>query len=818
MKKGVPCEESVAAPRGLSNDDGASSDADLDDAQVSCSHLQDDQIPAYTDFPTTSRIDVPFSDISIPDVPSFDHMVLQTTTVDISDTRPMSDLNNNQFLAPVEKEVRTSAHPEPLGLQHDASQPKPASGQFEGLLANVLSTSMNDAEASQTPMTPSGSYWDSFEMPVYDATMFNFDFGQAFPDIGTLSSVDPEAQGRTPEQIICAEGAKAFSSSSTWNWIPNASDTGAAEEPNPAALPQRLKCVPTGFTSQLSLEVRRHSFGPHEHSRVLAILLGQCDKNNVVRLATSFPSHHSLEYLFHVGLQFQSIGSPLQFIHAPTFELSSTHGELICALVACGAFLSPVAAMQSLGSAMPELVHGAIQAKWIRANSSSRDLDLMQAYSVLQHIMLWSGSERRVEIGESHLQPIVTILRRSGMLHSDHYKDVTPQQSDTIEKREQDWKDWAHQESKIRTIHEIFVLGVATSMSRFINPILPCAEMKLPLPSSNKLWNATSAAGWHEEWLALHKDQPQTRSSLADVTRKLLIDQPRTLVSSIGLSPEIRLLRAYGLWDTIYNCQQTISWLSETSFHTTVPGLSAQIEATVRALNASDSNCSHGRDLQDPCATLGAATTGSNEHFQDADLLHHYLNLGLAAPLKRISAFAGREGEHEARRVLPALQEWVSGRDARRSLWHASMILFHARDLVPGRRRNIHVLLIFHAGLVFWTYGVILNAPALNCRRRQDNDIMPHAYANNRAEFCLDGTLSQAIEKFIACGIGSPVITIERDSSPSVITVIDHPAVLLEEACLLLVKADGGDLPHFTSGVAQLMRNLVQATQAIGYG
>ncbi|KAF9768972.1 hypothetical protein IL306_013673 [Fusarium sp. DS 682] len=820
-KKGVPCEESTAAQREPLNDDNALSDANLDGAEVPFSYLPDRPIPVTTGPQAESRTEVAFPNTSLAGVPNFNHVVPQTRSVHISDTQPVEDPSSNQSRAPVRREVSPSAHPETSRIQYEAHQVASASGQFEGLLNNLLFTSPNDDEVTQGPVMPSGPYWDPFGTDVHDATMFDPNFEQDFPDLEMFASVDPDIhqQSHAPEQVISAEGVKAFSSSSTWRWVPNASDTGAAQEPNPSALPQQPQCVTTGYTSQLSPEVLRQSFRAEERSRVLSMLIDQCDKKNVVRIATSFPSHHFLEHLFHVGLQFQSIASPLQFIHVPTFEPSSTHTELLSALVACGAFLSPEPAIQSLGCAMPELVHGAIQAQWIRRNSSSRDLDLMQAYALLQHIMLWSGSERRMEIGESHLQPIVTIFRRAGMLYFDHYKDVTPQQGDTAEKREQDWKDWAQQESRIRTIHEIFVHGAATSMSRFVNPILPCAEMTLPLPSSNKLWYATSAEEWHAVWLALHKSEPQTRTSLADITQQLLIDKPRMMVTSVdSLSPEIRLLRAYGLWDTIWHCQQIASWLSDTSLHTTVPGLSAQIEATARALHASESHPDASHDPQDPCALPGAGIIHAKEYAQNADLVHHYLNLALAAPLKRLSAFAGREGESEARRVLPALQEWVSGRDARRSLWHASMILSYARELVPGRRRNIFVLMIFHAGLVFWTYGVLLNATALKYHRRHENGGFPQVSANNGAEFRLDGTLSQAAERFIACGIGSPVMLIERDNSTRVITVTDHPAVLLEEACLLLMRSDGGDLPHFTSGVAQLMSNLVQATQAVGYG
>ncbi|KAF4944451.1 hypothetical protein FGADI_12673 [Fusarium gaditjirri] len=144
VKKGVPCEESVAAQRGPLNDNSSLSDAELDDGQVS--YQQQSPITVTTEPQIESRTEIAFSDNSFPDVPNFNHMVPRTTSVPIFNARPVEDISSNQSLAPVGREVSPSAHPEPSGIQYDAHQVASASGQFEGLLNNLLFTSPNDDE------------------------------------------------------------------------------------------------------------------------------------------------------------------------------------------------------------------------------------------------------------------------------------------------------------------------------------------------------------------------------------------------------------------------------------------------------------------------------------------------------------------------------------------------------------------------------------------------------------------------------------------------------------------------------------------------
>ena len=63
----------------------------------------------------------------------------------------------------------------------------------------------------------------------------------------------------------------------------------------------------------------------------------------------------------------------------------------------------------------------------------------------------------------------------------------------------------------------------------------------------------------------------------------------------------------------------------------------------------------------------------------------------LNASLEDMQLFAGIEGQEEARRAYPALQEWVTTNSAREALWHAGQVLRAAAVTLRVGHRCCHV-------------------------------------------------------------------------------------------------------------------------------
>ena len=691
--------------------------------------------------------------------------------------------------------------------------------------------------ARQPPATPlllPMLAWDYQWTPDVDSELFDFCFPNVLPDFSAPAAlqsytapVDREDEERSPELIVSAEGAKAFHDS-VWLWVPSSTDTRAANEPNPAQIPPYLFAMPADNV-QLSAEILAKRLGPSERDRILAVILDQCEKASVVRIATSFPTHLILEQLLHTALHFQTVGLPLAWLHIPMLTVGTVRNELVCALVAWGAFLSPMAPVQALGSAMLDLIHHAIMAQWVSDNTTTRDLELCQAYALVQHLLLWAGSKRRMEFGEGITQPLVTIMRRSGMLQNHLPLPEPPSLLDDAIALKTKWQAWVQQESKVRLALQVFVQDMQTSMTQFINPLMACSEMNVPLPADDAIWSASTAEEWRTRWLIFAPDAHEwKRPLLSEVVRKAFLAPRRgrgSYEDTSTMSPSSVALQLYGLWDTIWNCRRTSSWLcTDNSISNTLPlGMSYQIELIAQVLEQIEplitlpTTVPPAQDRQENPSVSGSGHLRSAENL----LLFHYISLAFFAPLKRFPELAGKEGEAESNRAFLLLHEWTQNREGRRALWHAAQVFRNARLLPPSQMQNFFVVAVYHASLTFWAFSVVAGAATLRELRalKLSSTLLGRAAGNTVR---LDAELSSAVEQYITYGSGSPAIASTQGIGAALVPVLYNPGAMLKLAVDIFScssqQCSTYDTPLFTCMVVKLMNDLSAAVQAVGYG
>ena len=114
---------------------------------------------------------------------------------------------------------------------------------------------------------------------------------------------------------------------------------------------------------------------------------------------------------------------------------------------------------------------------------------------------MWSGISRKMEIAEGFFELLVTMLRRGGRFRRSTWKEISPSTDDQGSLLENKWQEWAYQESYLRLTYRTFELDRQSSMALLKPPLISYSEMQLPLPSSNILWQAKSAAGWKTAYL-----------------------------------------------------------------------------------------------------------------------------------------------------------------------------------------------------------------------------------------------------------------------------------------------------------------------------
>ena len=108
---------------------------------------------------------------------------------------------------------------------------------------------------------------------------------------------------------------------------------------------RRVTCEPLSMTSR---------------DKILAMILSTCKPNSIPRAVACFPSLGLLDSLFQFSLT--SPGSHAKhWIHAPTLLAGQTRPEVLAAIIAAGAVLTPDAAIRKVGYAIQEAIRTAVQ-------------------------------------------------------------------------------------------------------------------------------------------------------------------------------------------------------------------------------------------------------------------------------------------------------------------------------------------------------------------------------------------------------------------------------------------------------------------------
>lgn len=345
---------------------------------------------------------------------------------------------------------------------------------------------------------------------------------------------------------------------------------------------------------------------------------------------------------------------------------------------------------------------------------------------------------------------------------------------------------------------QVLIHDAQVSMACQVAPLLSPAEFSLGFPASKALWGASNA----QEWRILYLQQ-----NLSASDKGLNISQGINSVSLLRDQSNIDLLYAatlviHNTWALVYSNSLLNSLTRPPSF--------AQDHNSSAVCSPQNSNIVHLIEQ-----ILLNITDWEGSLPPEMALISERTLLNLHVSFEQVQLFAGKEGEEEARRVFPILQQWVESSDARKALWHAGQILKAARRCPAKALREFGSICLYHAGLTFWAYAVVLIA---NPKQAQSHPQSSQSFGFGNDIVWLDGEDCSAVQRFVSLNRGTPAVHDESESRLSSAS-LSNPKALMELCISLLRKGrtgmeNGDDLP-LVENLIQLMRDLGNAAQGL---
>ncbi|KAK2601820.1 hypothetical protein QQS21_004603 [Conoideocrella luteorostrata] len=518
-------------------------------------------------------------------------------------------------------------------------------------------------------------------------------------------------------------GINAFVGSQ-WSFQPTAEDHRAAEEENLS--------IPTTSSyhspeSRISMDSRNTpKLTTSGRDKIMTIVVNNCSTGGIPKATASFPSVDLLDSLLDVCLySFQS--ETKNYIHIPTFDPNKKRPELVTTIIALGAVMTQDPTLVKLGFALQESARAALPKLWEESNIRVRDLELSQCFFMLLKVGLWSGLGRKVEIAESYLQMLITMLRRGGKFKNVTYPTLLVTKELESEALDSAWRRWVEQESFRRLCLQVLQHDSNTSMCFLVNPVASYAEIQLPMRASSALWFAATSHEWKEIYLSLGGQLKTTiLADYIDDTGLLnTIEDKRDLLQTSQV-----LLSC--IWRLAWELNQLNSVKKCTPKRWNKLLLASRLDELLQILQ-------HFRLSVEPKISPDIAMS------LDCTCLH------LHAPIEDIQIFAGIEGPQQSRAVYPLIKTWAGEESARNAVWHAGQVLRFARLLKQQCLQGHLAMILYQAGLVLWVYGLFTKKSPPS--------------ESKEVQAVLDAPVNTDIQRFIQLEMGMPSITTEKGDS-----------------------------------------------------
>jgi len=665
---------------------------------------------------------------------------------------------------------------------------------------------------------PSGSYQDQAFAPP---NVFNFtsdDFGTMDYDFALLAGgftrpntaygtrhapEDPAAATTTPQSDAQLRSDAFERSPWSWHhWIPTKShSTFSGQEIN--VTEQRVSTIDHstpegGLNPAISLELEARD-------RILRLVTSVADSRLTI---SSFPSPELLSDLINVFV-LQERDALDSYIHWPSLNCREMVAVTLLGMLAKGATFVALQPVWQIGLVFQEIVRLAVGDMFERDNSTTRQLQPLQAYLLHLDVGLWSGFRRKTEIASSFLQPAMTMLSWSDAFMKSRYRNHAPLVDDDTATNESKWRLFVEEESLKRLVLHAYIHDSQASLAHTRNPLLSPSQMQLPMPLSTALWQAPDAESWRAHYLSTG------------------VPEVKSVPSVVTIPSDIQMLQKFGP-----RVDQKLCILLACHM-TAYDVLQYRQQAIVFASTPNDTrrdrwlaHKSRQKEIYEDLHTMHTYCEMGEHPLPEALLLLHYLMMLLHTPFDDIQLFSGRSGETEARRVYPSIKIWTTSMESRTAIWHAGQTLRVARTFDNSKLRDFYAVAVHHVALTLWVYGMVTSNIAKMSRAQSpagDNTLGAVANLNNEqadqhVDTLVDDEDSRQAKAFRLLGTGRPCLgklhgrqdRSGLDAGSGSALARACPLESPREIILLVSQVLEDNFPNSCSGLPPLVDNLVK--------
>lgn len=388
------------------------------------------------------------------------------------------------------------------------------------------------------------------------------------------------------------------------------------------------------------------------------------------------------------------------------------------------------------------------------------------------------------------------MLRYRGKFQRSYYPMMHVYPDDTGEELQAKWKTWIAREEWRRLVFHCYIRESQVTMTTLTNPCMSYSELTLPLPEPKELWFAKTAEEWKQQYILRHGGQTKRPPCIGDVLRDihLLRANANRIDTQLSIAAYI-----HGYWSLILEYRQMCA-VHRVRSYTLTPATAASMLLNQR----------HQELLKD-LQTFQLVASDWNAVTPQEHMMLNLLLMNLHISLDDLQLFSGKEGEDQARRIYPILQQWASGSDSRSAAWYAGQVLRYAKEFPEDHIVGFYAVACHHAALALWTYGVIGRA----------NGRQPFT-GNTVAEMVeLDGPDSLAAHRFIGFEQGNPVIRgpkSARDGSVQLASLKSTRTCMtvVQDILRANVSNPKHGTPHIIENLCGLIQKLGDAAWAVG--